>query len=143
MRALGQEAMVAAVPAGHALAKKKTLRLSALAGEALVLFPRAAGPSLFDEIIVACRQAGFEPVLGQEAPQITSVANSVAAGLGISLVPTSITRIKVAGVVYLPIRKPAPVARLALATWLNEDAALGQQFVATVEEVSRREAMSY
>jgi DNA-binding transcriptional LysR family regulator len=99
----------------------------------LILFPRAAGPSLFDEIITACRQSGFEPVLSQEAPQITSVANLVAAGLGVSVVPASIAQIQVTGVVYVPIRRPAPVARIALATRLDERSAVVRRFVAVVE----------
>ena len=137
VHSLGQEAMVAAVPAGHALARDKTLTLSALAAERLVLFPRKAGPSLFDEIIAACRRAGFEPTLGQEAPQITSVANFVATGLGVSIVPASVAQIQVAGVAYLPIRRSAPVARLALATRREERSTLVRQFVATVERVKR------
>ncbi len=135
--ALGEEAMVAALPAKHALARGKTLGLAELAKERLVLFPREAGPSLFDEIITSCRRAGIEPALGQEAPQITSVANFVAAGLGVSLVPASVAQIRVAGVVYLPIRKPAPVARLALATRPEERSTVVRQFVALVQEASR------
>ena len=133
VRALGQEAMVAAVPAGHGLTKGKTLALSALAREPLVLFPRSAGASLFDEIVNACRQAGFEPLLGQEAPQITSVANLVAAGLGVSVVPASIAQIQVAGVTYVPIRGPTPTARLALATRLDERSTIVRRFVALVD----------
>ena len=133
---LDQEPMVAVVSADHRLAKGKTLALSALAKEPLVLFAREAGPSLFDEIVTTCRQAGFEPVLGQEAPQITSVANLVAAGLGISVVPASTAQIQVAGVVYLPIRKPAPTARLALATRLEGRSTIVQQFAALVDGVS-------
>jgi DNA-binding transcriptional LysR family regulator len=137
VRTLGHEAMVAAVPADHRLAKGKTLALSMLAREPLILFPRAAGPSLFDEIMVACRLAGFEPVLGQEAPQITSVANLVAAGLGVSVVPASIAQILVAGVVYVPIRKPTPIARLALVTPLDGHSPIVRQFVAVVDSVGR------
>ncbi len=137
VRSLGAETMVAAVPAGHVLAKGKTLPLAALAREPLVLFPRAEGPSLFDEIITACRRAGIEPTLGQEAPQITSAANFVAAGLGVSLVPASVAQVQVAGVAYLPIRKPAPVARLALATRLEERSTVVRQFVSITEQTRR------
>jgi DNA-binding transcriptional LysR family regulator len=112
---IDQEPMVAVLPIGHPLAEADRLPLSALAAEAFVLFPRAAGPSLFDEVIAACRRAGFEPVLGQVAPEIASVGNLVAAGFGVSIVPASIAQVRVTGVVYIPIRDDARVFRLVLA----------------------------
>jgi hypothetical protein len=45
-------------------------------------------------VIATCRQAGFEPVLGQPAPQLGSVVNLVAAELGCSLVPASLSQVK-------------------------------------------------
>ncbi|MBE7212386.1 MAG: LysR family transcriptional regulator [Gluconacetobacter diazotrophicus] len=127
--ALDEEPFVAVLPSGHALAKAGSLTLSALAGETFVLFARRAGPSLFDEITAACRQAGFEPVLGQEAPQLTSVANLVAAELGVSLVPRSISQVRVEGVEYLAIRGEPPVARLVLATGAEVRSVVVRQFV--------------
>lgn len=116
LKRLPDEPMLIALPSGHALARHKRLALSALAGEPFVLFPRAVGLTLFDEIVAACRACGFEPRVDQETPQISSVVNLVSAELGVSIVPRSITRIKPEGVVYRPIDGPAPVARLGLAT---------------------------
>jgi DNA-binding transcriptional LysR family regulator len=81
-----------------------------------VLFPRGVGLSLYDQIVESCRKSGFDPVIGQEAPQISSVVNLVAADLGVSVVPRSIAQIALEGVVYRPIVGLAPVASLALAT---------------------------
>ncbi len=92
------------VPASHRLARSATVRLADLASETLLLFPRRAGPALFDDLLAACRRAGFDPDLQQETPQITSVANLVAAGFGISIVPAPIAQVQVAGVVYLRSR---------------------------------------
>ncbi|MFS8048448.1 LysR family transcriptional regulator [Rhizobium sp. BR 314] len=128
--ALADEAMMIALPSGHPLAAKESLPLSALSEEIFVLFPRAAGPSLFDGIIAACRQAGFEPILGQIAPQITSIANLIAVELGVSLVPAAIAQIRVPGVAYVPISDNGPIARLTLATRRDERSAAVQNFIA-------------
>jgi DNA-binding transcriptional LysR family regulator len=123
------EAMKIVVPAGHRLAKKKRVPLAALAQEPFVLFPRAVGLSLYDEVVTACRNAGFEPVLSQEAPQISSVVNLVAAELGVSIVPAAISQVQIAGVCYLDIDGKLPRARLALATRNRESSVIVRNFV--------------
>ncbi len=129
---LGEENMVIALPSSHPLAETNALPLSALSDEPFVLFPRAAGPSLFDEIIGVCRRAGFEPRLGQIAPQITSIANLIAVELGVSVVPLAVAQIRVPGVSYIPIAGDGPVARLTLATRRDERSAIVQNFLARV-----------
>ncbi|OWV68925.1 transcriptional regulator [Rhizobium sp. R634] len=115
LRRLPDEPMVIALPANHPLARRSKLPLAALAGEPFILFPRLVGLSLYDDVVLACRKAGFELAVAQEAPQISSVVNLVAADLGVSIVPASISQIKLEGVVYRPIEGPPAVARLALA----------------------------
>ncbi|MGV2101492.1 LysR family transcriptional regulator [Rhizobium sp. 21-4511-3d] len=115
LKRLADEPMVVALPASHPLAKRETLPLALLATEPFILFPRLVGLSLFDDVVLACRKAGFELTVAQEAPQISSVVNLVAAELGVSIVPESIAQIKLDGVAYRPIEGPPAVARLALA----------------------------
>ena len=116
LKRLADEPMLVALPAGHVLARLPRVPLSALAAEQFILFPRVVGLSLHDDIAAACRHAGFELVVAQEAPQIPSVVNLVAASLGVSIVPASIAQIKLDGVAYRPIEGPPVVARLALAS---------------------------
>ena len=115
LRRLPDEPMVIALPASHRLAQRHSLPLAALAKEPFILFPRLVGLSLYDDVVLACRKAGFELTVAQEAPQISSVVNLVAADLGVSIVPASISQIKLEGVTYRPIEGPPAVARLALA----------------------------
>ena len=115
LRKLAEEPMVLVLPSSHPLGKRRSLMLADLASERFVLFPRAVGPRLHNAITEACRTAGFEPVLGQEVPQIPSIINMIAAGGGVSVVPSSLAKIRVDGVVYIPIKGAAPTARLALA----------------------------
>lgn len=113
---LPDEPMLAAIPAAHPMARATALAMADFAREPLILFPPAIGLSLYHEILSACRQAGFDPVTAQVAPQISSALSLVAAELGIAIVPQSIARIAVTGIVYRPITGIVPVARLALAT---------------------------
>jgi DNA-binding transcriptional LysR family regulator len=135
------EPMGVVLPVGHRLARAKSVRLSALREETFLLFPRSAGVSLFDEIVGQCRRAGFEPTVEhavQEAPQLTSISNFVAAGLGISVLPRSLARLRVPGVRFLPVAGDVPVARLTLALRPDESSPTAHNFVATVLAEQRR-----
>ncbi len=116
LMSLADEEMVMAVPEGHPLAHRPRQPLAALAGESLILFPRELSVGLYDDILARCRQVGFEPLLGQQAPQFASAVNLVAAEIGISVVPRSFARIRVEGVTYVEIEGVAPVAHLAFAS---------------------------
>jgi len=115
LKRLADEPMLIALPAHHPLTRFDKLPLSSLAGEPFILFPRTVGLSLYDDIVRGCRDAGFELVVTQEAPQIPSVINLVAADLGASIVPASIAHLALDGVAYRPIEGPPLVARLGLA----------------------------
>lgn len=113
---IANEAMKAVLPTTHPLAKRRRIPLLALAEESFVLIPREASPMLHDEIISACRTAGFEPRLGQQAPQLSSVVSLVSAEFGVSLVPASVSQFHAEGVVYAAISDPDVRTRLALAS---------------------------
>ena len=93
MHALLHEEMAAALPTRHRLARRPTLTLKDLAAEDFILYRRADGRGLYDAIIAACSAAGFNPHVSQEAPRIVSTLNLVAAGLGITIVPASLSRL--------------------------------------------------
>lgn len=109
------EPMKIAVPAAHRLAALDSAPLAALAGEPFILFPRSFGSSLYDEILAACRASGVTLRITQEAPQMSSIVNLVAAELGVSVVPASTAQLQLPGVRYLDIEGQMPLARLALA----------------------------
>jgi DNA-binding transcriptional LysR family regulator len=114
MHRFADERMKIVLPSTHPLAGKKRLPLAALADEAFVLVPGPAGVTLYDEIVRACGEAGFSPQLAQPAPQLASVVNLVAAGLGVSIVPADIAQVQVKGVRYLDVQGAPLSARLAL-----------------------------
>jgi DNA-binding transcriptional LysR family regulator len=105
---------MAALPLSHPLAKRTRVRLSQLAGEPFILFPRALGPNFFDQIVGVCRSAGFGPKIAQEAIQMGTIVSLVAIGLGVALVPASLKNLRRSGVVYKSLTS-RPVVELSMA----------------------------
>lgn len=145
VRPLLKEKMLVALPTGHPLAARtgwsraQPLPLSGLAKETFILYKRPGGPGLYDTIIAACSGAGFSPVVGQEAPRIISTLNLVAAGLGVSIVPESLRRLQMDGVVYRPLAdNPQLIAPLILACRRGENSAAVQRFIDLVHSTAER-----
>jgi DNA-binding transcriptional LysR family regulator len=136
VRPLLEEPMVAALPSGHALSTvSEALPLAALAGETFILYRRPVGPGLHDAIIAACDRAGFSPRIGQEAPRMLSTLSLVAAGLGVTVVPASMSRLEAEGVVYRPLDPLAQLtAPLNLAYRRDEISAAVRRFVGLVQK---------
>jgi DNA-binding transcriptional LysR family regulator len=127
-RRLSSEPMLVVLPASHPEAKSTEIDLIRLKGDPLILTPR--GSPWVDTVITACRRAGFEPTLGQSAPQISSVVSLVAAELGFSLVPASMRQLQVTGVTYREVKGDSPVARLTLAFRRGETSKIVRNFIA-------------
>jgi len=81
------EALVAALPDGHRLARKRALSLSDLAEEGFVLYTDEGAAGLRSAVLLACQRAGFLPRVAQEATQVQTVLALVQGGLGVALVP--------------------------------------------------------
>lgn len=115
------EPLVVAMPSEHPQAAKKRVDLRALAREDFILYPRENGRALFDLIISVCRDVGFSPKVLQIAPQLTSIVNLVATGIGLSIVPASIAQVTTPGVVYRPFRSAAARAELTLVRAVSKE----------------------
>jgi DNA-binding transcriptional LysR family regulator len=134
---LVEEPMVIVLPECHPYAGNGSMPLAALAEETFILFPRSIGPGLHDAIIASCQRAGFISKLGQEAPQISTMVHMVAVGFGVSIVPQSIARIRLEGVVYVGIEGEAPRAPISLAYRRDDRSTIVRNFVASARQHSR------
>lgn len=125
-----EEPMVIAFPKDHPLAgaESRKLSLSDLSKEKFVGYRRPSGPGLYDTVIAACRACGFSPRMGQDAPRMSSTLNLVAAGVGISIVPRSLKRMKLDGVSFRELQKPAIVAPILLAKRRGPGSAVVRKF---------------
>ncbi|WP_219063556.1 LysR family transcriptional regulator [Pseudomonas sp. UMAB-08] len=99
---LFREPLVAIIRADHPLAvgSEEGLQLSALAAEPFVFFPRSYGSGLYAQLINLAREAGFSPLITQEAGEPMTIIGLVAAGLGVTVLPASYQRMRIDGVVY-------------------------------------------
>lgn len=134
---LFDEAVLIALPKGHPLARRRSVPLGALSLEPFVMFSRPVGSGLYDQIMEACHRAGFAPRVTQEASQVTSIVNLVAAGLGVSLVPASMQKIHSEGIVYRPLSNDAPIAQMSLIYRRGENAATVRHLRALALELAR------
>jgi DNA-binding transcriptional LysR family regulator len=75
---------------GNPLTKKPTLTLQDLARENFILFPRAVGPRLYDEIITLCHQEGFSPRKIIEAAPAQSIVAMAACNMGVGFVASQL-----------------------------------------------------
>jgi len=83
LRHLLDEPMLVAVARGHRLARKRTVRLADLAGDAFI-----AGSATAEETLLrASLPSGFRPRIEITAAEWTGKLGCVAAGLGVALLP--------------------------------------------------------
>jgi DNA-binding transcriptional LysR family regulator len=98
------EPLILAAPSGLDILKiPGPVALAALPPLPLIIFPRAISPALHDAILGIFRDAGLVPDIGQEAIQMQTIVSLVSAGMGIALVPQSVSNLMRPGVEYRPL----------------------------------------
>ena len=140
-----RELLMAALPRSHPLAERERICLRELAHDPFVIFFRTRGAGFYDQIVALCHRAGFSPRVAQEASGMQTVVSLVAARIGVALVPASITKMRMEGVVYKSIYKPQALTAMTLAWRRDDPSPVLHAFVEVVREfarASRRHAAS-
>ena len=115
------EPLVLAAPDGlRGMPARGPVPLAAVASEPLVLFPRRIAPAFHDAILSCLRQAGATPNIGQEAIQMQTIIALVSAGMGIALVPQSVSNLQRPGVCYRQIQGQVPFIETGFA-WRRDN----------------------
>lgn len=116
-----KEPLLLAAPKGLKLLRgKSTVALAALADFPLIIFPRRIAPALHDTILACFHAAGLTPHISQEAIQMQTIIGLVSAGMGIALVPQSVSNLKRAGVDYRALAAPVPLVETGVA-WRRDN----------------------
>ncbi len=111
------EAMVAALPRGHAAGRQAgALPLASLAAEPFIMVTQDNGSAIFRTVMRFCRAAGFVPDIAIEVPDLAAVIGLVSSGAGVAVIPGVMARIKRSGVIYRPLADEA--CRIGL-HWLS------------------------
>lgn len=137
--AILREPFLVALPEAHPLAGHAELDLAALVGEPFVSFPERPAPSYAQEVRRVCENAGFTPRVVQEVREMQTAISLVVAGLGIALLPASVQHLHRPGLVYRPLREPAPRTELAVVSRQDDPSPVLENFLAIVQaQVQRR-----
>jgi len=126
-----EEELVVALPEGHVLAQSDgrgdaALPLRALAGETFLLWVMG----FFAPVIAAW--------IGHKALRLASTLNLVAVGLGISIVPASVQRMQMDGLVYRRLRASTRLAApLMLASRRRDPSAVVRHYLDLVKRAAK------
>jgi len=124
-RHLLDDPIFVALPPGHSLAGRKTLRLAELSAECWI----AGSTTVEDTLIGACLRSGFRPTVRYVVQDWTTKLGLVAAGLGVTLVP---------GLLVDAVRSDIAVIRLRAA-----DASVRPVVVAVADRVVAHRFVPY
>jgi len=115
------EPLILAAPHGlKELRAKHPVNLTTLADQPLIIFPRRIAPALHDAIMGCFHDAGMTPRIAQEAIQMQTIVGLVSAGMGIALVPQSVSNLKRPGVDYRTLAGKPPTVETGLA-WRRDN----------------------
>jgi DNA-binding transcriptional LysR family regulator len=114
-----KEPLLVALPKSHALAaaarrrKPPAVDLKALRDESFILVRRSGAPGIYADLVLACRRAGFEPKIAAEVGNMFLNTMLVAAGVGVSVVPASMSQSHASLVDYVALRGTGSLCRPA------------------------------
>ncbi len=100
---IAEEPLVAALPQKHPLLKTPRLTLAMLATESFILYPARPRPSYADHVLHQFRMHGLNLTTVVDANEMQTAIGLVAAGIGVTLVPSSVQRLRRDDIVYRPL----------------------------------------
>lgn len=136
MMPLSQQTLVAVLPQHHSLTAQSTISLIDLAGEEFIMPLRPVVSGLPEEIYNLCAQAGFVPKVAQEAIFMVTILGLVAGEIGISILPSSVQKLRREGVTYRPIQEQVMFNPLTILWRRQHSSPILQQFIDIARTVS-------
>jgi DNA-binding transcriptional LysR family regulator len=112
--------LMVALADDHELAGEARIDPSTLAGQPVLLWSRAAAPTVYADVVELFRLHEIEPPVIDESPRIESILALVAAGMGVAFLPTSFLNLGRRGVRFVPLVGPVPDRPLVLA-WRTDN----------------------
>lgn len=119
----------------HSLVSLRNISIKSLVDEPFILFPRHFGTNFYDLIISYFWEHGVSLNIVQEAIQMQTIVNLVAAGMGNSVVPSSVESYKKSGVMYKDIQENTPKINLYVGWRQDEKSVVLENFLTVVREV--------
>lgn len=138
-----REPVLVAMPSDHrfALARNKASRplpLARLCEEGIILVRRPGAPGLYAELLALCHAKGLRPRVVAEVDRMMTNLNLVAAGVGLSVVPASMTGVHAHAIAYARLADGGQLdAPLTLVSRAEEDNLPAQHFTALLRKLAR------
>jgi DNA-binding transcriptional LysR family regulator len=122
------------MPASHPLASEASIDLAQMADESFIQYSPSADPATFTIVSSAYQQAGFEAIVHQEVDATSVMVSLVAAGLGMALVPNSVSHVRVDGAVIRPLSSPLIPMNLVAAWRIGNDLPAISRFIEILDQ---------
>lgn len=115
VRELFAEELLLALPPGHALTRKRTLNVTDLDGERLIVMKE--GHCLGDQVLGFCERRDWKPAISFRSAQLETIQAMVSSGLGVSLIPAmAANREREDLPEYRSLQRPSPERKI-VAMW--------------------------
>jgi LysR family transcriptional regulator, hydrogen peroxide-inducible genes activator len=112
---LFSEELLLALPPGHSLARKRTVSLSDLESEKIIVMKE--GHCLGDQVLGFCNRRDLQPGISFRSAQLETIQALVRSGLGLSLIPLMAAQSGRNDLpVYRPVKPPRPTRKI-VAVW--------------------------
>ncbi len=115
------EPFMVCLPDHHPLRTHKTIDLSDLRDDRLILFSNLVSPTYHQRIYEMCLACGFAPDVRHEVRHWLSVISLVSLGQGVALVPAALERVGLPRLTFRPLRGAHPRSEM-LAMWRRSPA---------------------
>jgi DNA-binding transcriptional LysR family regulator len=141
---LREEKMIVALPEGHPLSLlKPILALSDLVNETLIIFPKAPRPSYADQVLSAFQDRALKPRRIYEVRELQIALGLVAAGEGISVVPSSVYGLKRDDVSYKELDDPTLVSPIIMSMRLLDESRDIKEMLALIYRLYEEKKISH
>ncbi|MGF6602510.1 DNA-binding transcriptional LysR family regulator [Paraburkholderia sp. GAS448] len=141
---LREERMIVALPVGHSLSlAKPVLSLHDLIGETLIIFPKAPRPSYADQVLAAFHDRALKPYRIYETRELQIALGLVAAGEGISIVPSSVHGLKRDDVSYRELDDPNLVSPIIMSMRMLDESEDVKAMLELIYALYDEEEMTY
>lgn len=141
---LREEKMIVALPEGHPLSlSKPVLALRDLLNETLIIFPKTPRPSYADQVLAAFQDRGLKPHRIYETRELQVALGLVAAGEGVSVVPSSVHGLKRSDVSYKELDDPTLVSPIIMSTRLLDESQDIKEILELIYRLYEEEQIPY
>jgi DNA-binding transcriptional LysR family regulator len=128
-----REPLSIAVPEDHHLAKYSAVPVTALAAEPHIIMPPRSNHGFYDLLTSYFRDRGVTLEIGDESDGIYTSLALVAAGRGVSVLPSSVLEVERPGIVIRPFDGPSPTLEMGVAYVKGRRSPVLDQFIGAVK----------